>query len=152
MFSVPLTYLKSRFNCLNSNAVGLFNFVHNNRTVLWMSVLSLLRYNRVSTEDQNLDVCSSLNSSLSPSMHAFSNFGETLPLQSLISNFFNADWKCYLFGMLVSFFPSHTFTVFKYSKLPHQIPCTYFISIFSERNVNNSATIVSFPHPCPSST
>ena len=76
----PWTYLKSRFNCLISKAVGLFNFVHNNRTVLWMSVLSLLRYNRVSTEDLNLDACSSLNSSLSPSMHDLSNFWRNTPL------------------------------------------------------------------------
>ena len=33
-----------------------------------------------STEDLNLDVCSPSNSTLTPSMHALSNFGETLPL------------------------------------------------------------------------
>ena len=37
-------------------------------------------------------------------------FTGTLSLQSLISNFFNADCKCFLFGMLVNFFPSRTFS------------------------------------------
>ena len=37
------------------------------------------------TEDLKLDVCSPSNSTMTPSMHALSNFGETLPLHSPIS-------------------------------------------------------------------
>ena len=46
MSSVPLTYLKSLFNCLISKAVGLFNFVHNNRTVLWWKHMSDMQRTR----------------------------------------------------------------------------------------------------------
>ena len=57
-------------------------------------------------------------------MLALSSFGETLPLQSPISSLFSAGWGYFLFEMLVNFFSSRTFMVFKYSQLPLQIPCS----------------------------
>ena len=112
-----------------------------------MSVLSLLIRNRVSTEDLNLDVCSSLNflavthrCAPCPIWEKRSPCTRSSPTFSTLIGVASCSGRS-------SISSRHALSVFKHSQLPHQILCTCFISIFSEKRfVDNSATIVAVIH------